>query len=174
MSKIVIKSSKGKLLLGIALSLIFVVLSVSILNYVDQHNSRYSPMLSHVIGWIGILFFGGLGLFGLKKLFSKSKTLILDSLGIWDMTNINDFGLIKWSDIIDIKTSKIFHSKLLLIYVQNPDQYMNNANLMQRNLMEINNSIYGTPIILGSQSLQCSFDEFEHLIITEFNKYRSV
>jgi hypothetical protein len=127
-----------------------------------------------LIGIIGILFFGSIVVYGIKKILNKKIGLIIDSNGITDDTNLTSIGLIEWNDIIEIRTEQIMTTKFLLIDVNNPEKYIGKAkNGIQSFLMKFNMNKYETPLSISSSVLNFNFKELEKLIQTELKRNKT-
>ncbi len=130
---------------------------------------KYDPK---VIGIAGILFFGATGIFAVKKLFDKKPGLIIDQNCITDQSSGVSLGLIRWSDITEIKVEQIMSTRLLLIHVCDAGQYLNNVNRTKRRMLQANMKMYGTPIAISSVALKCNFTELETWIRSGLNSVR--
>lgn len=134
MDKIEIPLSKNKLLLGIGGSLLFVVLGLWLFTIVAELQIQFSPLFVKGVGLAAIVFFGTTGIYGIRKIFDRKIALTLDENGITDNTNASSAGLIKWDDIIEIRTEQIASTKFLLIYTNKPEQYLEQASGLKKNL----------------------------------------
>ena len=172
MSKIEIPLSKTKLLFGIGGSILFVVLGYYLLMTIADQQTRFNPTLIKGVGIAGILFFGATLIFGVKKMFDKTIGLTINENGIFDNTNASSVGLIKWTDITEIKTEQVASTKFLLIYTNNPDFYLDKVKGFKKKLMEGNNKMYGTPLSITSNTLKYSFNDLESLLKTRLNEHR--
>ena len=172
MDKVEIQLSKTKLLLGIVGSILFVLLGFYL--FTLELQIRYNPILVKIIGVSSILFFGATGIYGIKKMFDKTIGLTIDENGILDNTNASSVGLIKWSDITEIKTKQISSTKFLLIYTKKPERYLDKVKGFKRKLMEGNNKLYGTPLSITSNTLKCNFSDLEKLINSKLNEQREI
>lgn len=133
-----------------------------------------NPEIIRISGIVGILFFGGAGIYGSKKMFDKKVGLIIDSKGITDNSNASSIGLIEWSDILDIRTKQIMSTKFLLIDIEDPEKYIGKAkNGLQAKLMRANMNMYETPLSITSNTLKYDFGELEELIQTEFKRNKN-
>ena len=172
MDKVEIPLSKTKLFLGIGGSILFVIAGVILFAFELQ--TKFDPILVKGVGIVSVLFFGATGIYGIKKLFDKTIGLIIDENGIYDNTNASSIGLIKWSDITNIKTEKVSSTKFLLIYTKNPEVYIDRAKGFKKKLMEGNNKLYGTPLSITSNTLKCNFSDLEKLINSKLNEQREI
>lgn len=172
--------SKNKLFLGIAGSILFVILGIWLFTNADgfqEHSMRLLryPMIIKGVGILSILFFGATGIYGFRKLFDKKIGLIIDSNGITDNSNASSIGLIEWNDISEIKTQQVMSTKFLLIKVINPEKYIEKAKSgMKAKLMRTNMKMYGTPLSITSNTLKYDFGKLEKLIQAEFKQNKKV
>ena len=118
----------------------------------------------------GILFFGLCGIYMLIKLFDNRPGLIISKDGLLDNSSAVSGHLIKWENITEFKILQIESSKLLLIFVNNPQEFWDQANLFKRSVMKKNYDMYGTPIGISSNTLQCNFDELLEILKGEMKK----
>lgn len=172
MIKIEMPLSKTKLPLGIGGSILFVVLGYYLFTTIAEQQTRFNPTIVKGVGIAGILFFGATLMHGIKKMFDKTIGLTIDENGIFDNTNASSVGLIKWTDISDIKTEQVASTKFLLIYTTNPDFYLEKVKGFKRKLMEGNNKMYGTPLSITSTTLKFNFNDLEELLIEKLNEER--
>ncbi len=163
MDKIEIPISKTKISFLLIGASIFVILGVLFLLTPDKFSTSIfrNPQ---IIGIVAVLFFGAAGIFGLRKLFDKSVGLTIDDYGITDNSNASSVGLIDWSDILEIKTEQVMSTRFLLIFVDNPDKYLERVNGFKRKLMKGNMKMYGTPLSITSNTLRYDFSDLERLI----------
>lgn len=112
-----------------------------------------------------VLFCGAAVTYGIRKLFDKRIGLIIDENGITDNTNAVSVGLINWTDITEIKTEQVRSTKFLLIFISNPDKYLNRVGALQRKFMHANMLMYGTPLSLSSNTLKYNFADLEKIIL---------
>jgi len=164
--------SKGKMVFLILGSLLFVVLSVFMfLNAEGMLTRRINnPFIIRIIAIIGILFFGLILISVIKKIMSNESGLTINNEGIWDNSSGVSVGMIKWTDIIGIRKVKASGVNFILIDVNNPDYYINNAKgRIKRLAMKANTRKYNTPISISTAGLKISFKELEKLIKQEYN-----
>jgi len=171
MNKVEIPLSKTKLLLGISGSILFVAAGV-FLFVIANNQTRFSPTLVKVAGMAGIIFFGATGVYGIIKMFDDNIGLTIDENGITDNTNASSVGLIKWSDITEIKSAEVVSTQFLLIYTANPEYYLDKVKGFKRKLMEGNNKMYGTPLSITSNTLKYACKDLEKLICDRFQQQR--
>jgi hypothetical protein len=135
-------------------------------NFIPNIFRIRNPDVIRFWGILGTLFFGFALAFGVKKLFDKKPGLIIDENGITDNSNASSIGLIKWSDITEVKTEQVVSTKFFLVYVKNPNEYIAKPkSRIKRKLLQANMTRYGTPLSITSNTLSWDFDRIEKLIM---------
>jgi hypothetical protein len=174
MNRIEIPLSKSKILLLLFGAFGFVVFGVLFIVNPDKYISPImpSPDFIRIVGFASVLFFGAALFYGMKKMFDNTVGLVIDETGITDNSNASSTGLIKWVDITEIRTEQVASTKFLLIYTNNPEEYLDKAKGFKRKLMQGNNKMYETPLSITSNSLKCDFNELENLLSDRLNQHR--
>lgn len=126
-----------------------------------------SPAFAYSLGVLSIVFFGGLGVFLVKKLFDKSPGLILNSEGIIDNASVASPGFIPWSEITGIDIFEISGQKMLIVMLTDPQKYAERGNFLIRKLNSANAKMSGSPIYISSNTLAIAFPE----LVSLFEKY---
>lgn len=123
------------------------------------------PYVKNGIAIAGILFFG-LAIFVIfKKLISKNAGLIISDKGIIDKASAANVGLIPWSDIVEIATTKVMKQEFLTLKVRNPEEYIaRQSNFLLRKTMQLNFKNYGSPIQISANNLKSSLTEIRNII----------
>jgi len=174
MTEIKIQLSKKKNLLMLLGAAIFVVLGVLFVvspeNFTSQLHQNIA--LIRLVGMLSVVFFGACAIYGMIKIFDKKYGLIINREGIIDNTNASSIGLINWADILSIKTQNVMSTRFLLIFIKNPENYLNRAKGLKRKLLYANMKMYGTPLSIISNSIKFNFDDLEDLIKTNLNEYK--
>ncbi|MBF6608541.1 MAG: hypothetical protein ITG00_07355 [Flavobacterium sp.] len=173
MQKIEIPLSKLKLLFSIGGATLFVVLGFHLLTTIADR-SRYDPNFIKALGIITIIFFGAAGIYGVIKLFDKGMGLIIDDIGIIDNTNASSVGLIKWSEITEIRVIKVKSTKILLIYTSDPNNFLRKVSGIKRKLMKGNMKMYGTPLSITSTAIRYDFNDLEKTLNDRLMTYRKM
>ena len=163
---ITIPLSKGKLLLSTLGAFAFVAIGFW---FVLAPPSRTGSLLEFtflmVLGLVSILFFGGITILVIRKLFDSRPGLIINEQGINDNSGGLSLGLILWQDIVDIQVQQIQRQRLILILVKNPQDYLDRqSNGWKRKLMAMNYRQYGTPLSISSNGLKISFAELLEIL----------
>ena len=168
--RIEIKLSKAKGILTLLGSVAFVLTSIWLIDYADNHETvdigflKLDPAIVIVIGYVGLIFFGLAGLYILYKLFDKKPGLIIDNEGIYDNSSAAAGHLIKWERITGLRVEQVMSTKFILIDIKNPEEFMDGVNGLKKKLMWSTYKMYGTPTSISSSTLSCDFDELFQII----------
>jgi hypothetical protein len=171
-----IKLSKAKLILMFLGCLMFVVLGVLFIKDPGKYKSiiMRSPTFIFIAGCAGVIFFGVIAFYLIKKLKDKSYGLIISEEGISDNSSGVSAGYIPWTDIILIRESKIVNQKLINIVVKNPQVYINRGkNLLEKRAMQMNYKTFGTPICISVNGLKINYNELKAILEKSFNDFKS-
>lgn len=158
--------SKGKLLLSILGAFAFVAIGFwFVLAPPSRTGSPLESTLLMVLGVVAILFFGGIAILVIRKLFDSRPGLIIDEQGLLDNSGGLSAGQILWQDIENFKVLQIQRQRLILILVKNPQDYIDRqSNGWKRKLMAMNYRQYGTPISISTNGLKISFAELLEML----------
>ena len=155
--------SKGKLVLLLAGALWFVILGLWFIK--EPEIFRKGVALIITIGYAAVIFFGICAILIFRKLFDTKAGIILDDKGIHDNSSGVSAGFIPWGDITNINTIEVSRQKLIMIEVNNPDEYINRqTNYIAKKAAAINHKMYGSPISITATSLKYSFDDLYYTL----------
>ena len=159
MHDLIIKKSHIKIWLMAFGSLIFVALSVAFVTFADHERLVYDPMIIRVIGAIGILFFTLILVLLVKKALDKKPGLILDQQGFIDYSSALSGERVSWRDVTNIGEYKIQGQRFIVIYLTDPDGFLNGFSGLQKMTMKTNEKMTGSPLNIGTTTLKMPFDE---------------
>ncbi len=165
--------SKKKLALLFLACILFLVFGIwGIISPEDLVTTTFrNPLIIKVIGIIGVCFFGPSLILIVYKFFDSRPGLIINQAGIIDNSNSANIGLIEWKDIKGFEKIKILSTKILIVYVKQPNKYIARANnFIARKSMQRTYEKYGSPISLASSPLKINFEELEKIITEEWKK----
>ena len=169
--QIEIQLSKSKLTLLFLGSIMFVglggwfVISPPEVNILIFSN----PTVVFIVGLASILFFGLVGIYLFKKLFDKSPGLIISAEGVFDNSTGVSVGFVPWTDIVEIKETKVFNQSFINLVVKNPQEYIDSPRIaFKRRLMQINYKSYGTVIGISTNGLKIKYKELKALLDERF------
>ncbi len=177
----VIELSKTKIALGILGSSAFVAIGVWLLS-LDEANIRLNrsfrllfnnPMFAYGLGILSIVFFGGLALFFIKKIFDKKPGLVFNNSGIVDNASAVAAGFIPWSEVTGSHIFEMPQQKMLIIMVNDPQKYIERGNAVKRKLNQANFKMCGSPIAISSSALKINFPELQSVFDEYQRKYGS-
>jgi len=118
---------------------------------------------------VGIIVFSLIIFLVLKTLFRKNAFLKIDNMGIYDGFSFYDNKFIKWSEVDKIETIRHNYNNYIAIF---PKRISNKEKGINRLFYKINELTMGTPYIISSGYLDCSFNELEKNINEMFLKYK--
>lgn len=175
--QIVISFNKNKMYLLILGSIAFVALgfkmaSVDAVELAHQSTKYKNPLFVHGIAYAAIVFFG-LGIFvGIKRLFDDKPALIINALGILD--NVSRFSpqAVPWQDIQEFGVAEIHRQKMLVIFLENPQSYLDKATSMQKIGLTTNVKLVGSPWVISTSALKINFDELLNLCQQALKQYK--
>lgn len=160
--------SNKKLFLLILAALTFVGLGVWLLFFEQSGDGRFPQWVGQVIGGLNILFFGVCAVVGFKFFNSKKMALTIDDEGVRDQSSAVATGLIKWEDITGFRVYQVMTTKMILVDVKNPDEYIDRARgTLAKKAMEQNVKMVGTPVSINSSTLKISTDNILKLLNEE-------
>ncbi len=168
--RIEIPFSKNKIILLTVGALLFIGIAFWLWFSADMQ-TQYNPIVVKLMAFNCFVFFCVCGLMGFSKLYNKNPGLLIDHEGITDNSSAIGSLVIKWNDITDVQIQEVKRTKFLLIYVKNPQDYIDKSNPVKRFWMRLNHGVYGTPLSITSTALQCSISELLEIIETARKKH---
>ena len=171
----IIEVSKGKIVLVILGSCVFVALGLWLLSF-DAEAVRSGrsfrpfgndPLIARVFGGVAVGFFGLCGLYGVKKLFDRKPGLVFNASGIIDNASGVAAGFIPWSEVVGTAIFEVNGQKTLIIGVADPQKYVERGGALRRALNKANYKFSGSPISISSHALDIAFPE----LLSLFNRY---
>lgn len=124
-----------------------------------------NPTMAHLMGGVGIVFFGGIGVFIARKLFDRRPGLVLREDGLVDNSSGVAAGLIPWTDVVGFEVMKVQSTRMLVIRVVDPERYAQRGGAFKRSLNRMNIKLCGSPVVIASNALQVNFDELQRLCV---------
>ncbi|MEJ5092334.1 hypothetical protein GEO21_20075 [Sphingobacterium faecium] len=107
------------------------------------------------------------------NMYSRKTALILDSEGIIDTSSpIRNTRRIRWQNIVDIQKLELSGSTFILVFVDNPQQYINEENKLSKWINKNNYKFYRTPISISVVSLNTYVDTLEKQLKENWKKYK--
>jgi hypothetical protein len=133
-----------------------------------------SSAIIFISGVLGIIFFGIVGFFILKKIGDKSPGLIISDEGIMENAMYTSVGFIPWSDVIKIENMKIANQMFIGIILRNPNEYIEKQKSgFKRKVMQTNYKKFGTPIGISTNGLKANHNELKTQLEKKFADFNS-
>ena len=165
--QISIPVSKTRIMLLTFGSILFLALGIWMWFRADV-NTLYDPALTRLIAVNSFIFFGLCGYIGFIKLFDTKPGLVLSKIGIADNSSAVGGQTIKWDDITSLRIEQIRRTKFILVFVKNPQDYIDKAKPFKKFWMKLNQLVYETPISITATTLECNISDLFDLL----NRYR--
>ncbi len=171
-----IKLSKKKIYKSIVVLIIFLLICLLFVFYPDTFTSIIfrNKYLIFLIGISGIIF-SILYLYPIiNKLFKLNIGLEINENGIINNTEYLNLGLIKWSDVSNIRIKEFGKGRYLLLDLKNEEDYLNrlNSNVFKF-YAKFNKVQYGTIVHITHSTLECTFEELEQFIIEGYDSSKN-
>jgi hypothetical protein len=161
---ITIPSSRVKIAFLTLGAFLFVAVCVLLFVVADTRGPFDSIVLKGV-SVLGICFFGLCGFFGLVRLCDGSPGLVLDYEGIIEHSGgIGAVGRVAWQEILGIQSISVSGQKWLAVFVNEPEKYLSEGNILKRLFRRMNHRIYGTPILISASSLKVKYEDLDEQI----------
>jgi len=113
-------------------------------------------------------------LFLLKIRSSNKRYFKMNKIGFEDRSDSPSYGLIKWSDMKEIKFSTIDNNRSIFIYVNNPAEFIDNhPSFIFRQMMKICESQFETPIVINAEMIYAQLEEFPEKMEEYFEEYKN-
>jgi hypothetical protein len=174
--EIIIPLSKSKLVLMFAGAFAFVLMGMW---FILRPPVISNPIIGNatkmfIAGLASIIFFGGIGLLLLKKLFDKTPGLIISETGIFDNASGASAGHIPWSDVVEIRETIVAGQHFVNVIVRNPQEYIDKQkNVFKRKLIQANYDSFGTAIGISANGLKCDYLELKTLLQTKLENFKN-
>ena len=168
--------SKSKLTLMFLGSVVFVGLGIWFVTNPPKINNPIfgNPTTIFIVGLASILFFGLVGFSIFKKLWDKTPGLIISDQGVFDNASGVSAGLVPWTDIVEIRETKVVNQTFINLVVKNPQVYIDRQkSAFKRKLMQMNYNTYGTVIGISSNGLKCDYRELKATLDRKLEEYKN-
>lgn len=169
--RIEIPLSKKKTSLMLLAAVVFVVIGFGFVISPPAIRNSYwgSPAKIAIVGYASIIFFGLCAFVLGRKLSDNKPGLIIDQISLTDNSSGVSAGEILLSDIEDISVIEIYHQKLIMLKVTNPQVYIDKqTSTFKREMMQLNYKMYGTPLSISANGLRISSDELLTILIDKW------
>ncbi|MFN5418481.1 MAG: STM3941 family protein [Flavobacteriia bacterium] len=163
---IILKSPKkqGLLFLG---CIGFVIAGFYMIN-AETGTRKYSPTFIHFFGYIGIIFFGGIGFLALLDMFKSKPALKINSLGIKNNTYAGKGYLIEWENIKSLQIKSVYGKKFIILKLKDYSKVYEQIGLFSRLLLKMNEKQYDTPVFITTVMIDKKIEE----ILRQIQNYR--
>ena len=165
MENIQVKATRWKTLLLLFAAFGFVVAGIWMLLYPEM------GMFNRGVGLVGVIFFGAAIPIGIKKLIINQVELELSEVNLIIKPESNNTIPLPWSEIKGFDILKIKGTKIIIIKVLNPKDYIDReTNPIRKALMKFNNSNYGSPFNFTGSGMNISTNK----LLIELNRFHTL
>ena len=151
------KSAKNRAK-DILLSIVLIITSSLMLVKAYNDDSKIGLII------FSLLLFGGAVLL-FKALINKT-TVVVTKEGIHN--NTNGMGLVQWKYIAGFEISKIRNTEVLIVKINDYEDFLSKMNSISRNLMKSNIKKLGSPVAI----MENEFDEALSAVKTKLEDYK--
>jgi len=174
--RIEIQLSKTKLTLLFIGCIIFFNLGIwFVINPPKVNITIFSnPITVFIVGLASILFFGSIGFLIFRKLFDNSPGLIISDEGINDNSSGISIGFVPWTDVIEIKETRVANQNIICLTLKNPQDYIDRQkNSIKKKSMQMNYKNFDTVVVISVNGLKCDFKELKNMLYLRFNEFKN-
>jgi len=158
-NELIIPKNKTKPIKYFIVSLLLCILGLLFITTPEWFIRSNNPGVIKIVGYIFIILFGAFTLMFSQKVFDKQPGMILDNEGFIDNTSGVNTGKVKWKDITEIFIKEALDQRFIMLKVKDPNVYMQREkNPLKIRIMNMNNSLYETPINISPKGLKISFE----------------
>ncbi len=159
MEDIVIFPSRKKLVLLAIMAIVFVALGVWIIKKPETY------WLIRVLGgYLGVAFFSFCLGYALLRLIKPKPSLVINDEGVFDNASAVGAGMLKWSEIAEVKISSFMGQRFLSIVPNNPEEILQRQSIIKRWLMTANRGLVDSPFNVPETALTLKLEEVLSLI----------
>lgn len=148
---------RAKMIFNLVAACVFVLASAFLLA------GGHATLKTRITGIIGILFFGAVGLWALRRLANWQPGLVLSAKGINDRSSGVAMGFVPWSDIRGFGIHRLGGAGFLIVQLADARKYARRGNVIQRMFHRANMGMCGSPMTLSSTGLAIGLDDLERL-----------
>ncbi|MEM6271081.1 MAG: STM3941 family protein [Bacteroidota bacterium] len=145
---LIVHPKKQRLYLQVAAMLALLAVSVMVMFGLEQIMHRDLRLLSLILGFLGVVFFGYGLLFNLARLNADTPLLRADAEGVAFYTSPLYRGQLGWDNIREYGLVRHGTRTLVLIFLKEPQGFLRVQKGLQGRLMRNNMKRYETPVVL--------------------------
>lgn len=171
MERTEIYTSKKKAVLLLTGSLLFVAGGICMLLYVEHFTSN-NPLVIRAVGIAAVLFFGFGMYVSMRWIVNNQIILIIDAAGL----NVNPkrslSERIEWKNIEGFSEIRIHGTKIIVIDVNNPADWIEKEkSAVRKRMMEFNLNYCGSPFNISAGATRSSHTELMKILNESLQKY---
>ena len=121
----------------------------------------YSPptLTRLVVGYLVVAFFGIGLVYALLRLVKPVPSLVISSEGIFENGTAIGAGLLRWSEIAEVRIYTFMNQRFLGIIPTNLEEVLHRQSALKRGLMRLNKGLVETPFNIPENVLPVKLEE---------------
>jgi hypothetical protein len=116
------------------------------------------------VGWANMAFFGVGLIYIVWRLIMPKPAVVISMQGIHDHASGVGVGLVKWSEIVEIRTMTFLNKEFLGIFVTDPEAVIQRQSFLRRKAVRSNHWLAGTPVTIPRIGLPMNLQKLQSLI----------
>lgn len=167
MQPITISLSKKKLVKSLIGSIVFVIIGIWMLTTQPETSNPIfnDALIKNGAAILCVVFFGAMIFLFIGKLRDNKYGLTIDEKGFHDNSSATSVGTVLWEDIEGFMQIEVVRQKMIVVYVNNPDVYIERETKgWVKRTRKHNLSQYGSPIIISAHALNCSVQDLKKML----------
>jgi hypothetical protein len=142
---------------------IFVVVGIFIIR-----DTSLPLIIRYIGGYFGSGFFGICLAYGMIRLLKPIPSVIISNEGLFDNASATGAGMLRWSEIADVKIYSFMRQRFLGIIPHNPEEIFRRQGALKRCLMQLNRRLVQAPFNIPENALPVKLEE----IFDQINGFR--
>jgi hypothetical protein len=106
-----------------------------------------------VVGWVGLAFFIPATTYAVVRALLPQIALRLSADGLTDGSSMSAVGFVPWSQISGVGTSEISGSRLVGVYLRDPEAFIAGLGPIRRVAARTNLRMFGAPVWISPMGL---------------------
>jgi hypothetical protein len=115
-------------------------------------------------GYLGVPFFGACLGYALFRLTKPKPSLVINDEGVFDNASAVGAGMLKWSEIAEVKITSYMGQRFLSIVPNNLEEILQRQSILKRWLMKANRGLVDSPFNVPEIALTLKLEEILSLI----------
>ncbi|MDM5279541.1 STM3941 family protein [Paenibacillus silvae] len=138
----------------------------------DQSFKPGASIISSVIGFAAILFFGICFCYSLIKMIRKEPSFVIHEQGFIDSSSYASGGEVAWKDIEHIFMYELMGQEMIGVKLRDEKEFLERQNGMKRKLMTANSNMVDATISIAQSSISLPLDQLYLMMMSHWRHAR--